>query len=221
MRVGLEGALRGNVNGRTGLARAISEVVQPSTPRDLADLAALVREPCRHHHRFRGIDPQRWLARLDEIASLQWEGAIPALGDVLATHRSAAWLVVDAFGLPRLAVRERLPAALLPGLAVTSQGFARGEVSTTAGLFDSRLASRFAHQAEKVNTIDTLLHERFEPLDDLVAVIEAELRLASRLLAKRLDWSKPLVVFADHGLRIARDGQSYTHGRLCPSASSR
>ena len=66
-----------------------------------------------------------------------------------------------------------------------------------------------------------MLHERFEPLDDLVPLVEAELRLASRVLAKRLGWSKPLVVFADHGFRIARDGQSYTHGGSCSSAPSR
>jgi hypothetical protein len=210
VRAGLDGALR--VTGQTGLARAISEVVQPSTPRDPAELAVVVHELYRHHHRFSRIDPRRWLARLDQVAGLRWESAIPALGDVLETHRSAAWLVIDAFGLPLLPVRDRLLAALLPGLAVTSQSFARVEVSTTAGLFDSLLESGFARQVEKVNAIDTLLHERFAPLDDLVALIEAELRLASRALAKRIDWSKPLVVFADHGFRIARDGRSYAHG---------
>jgi hypothetical protein len=84
--------------------------------------------------------------------------------------------------------------------------------TTTDALYRELASAGIQHPLEKVNAVDTLLHERFPSFDDLARLAAAELRIACRGLARRLDAARPLLVFADHGFRIAAGGTSYMHG---------
>ena len=70
----------------------------------------------------------------------------------------------------------------------------------------------FNRALQKIDAVDALLHTSFLPFDDLCRFVLAELHLACKKILARLDPSRPLLVFADHGFRIAPDGRSYTHG---------
>jgi len=56
------------------------------------------------------------------------------------------------------------------------------------------------------------VHAATADFDELVARITAELVIASKQLLPRLDPGKPLLIFADHGFRLSRDGKGYSHG---------
>ena len=60
--------------------------------------------------------------------------------------------------------------------------------------------------------MDELIHADFQPFGELVRRVEAELAIACERVVRRLDPGRPLLVFADHGFRLAADGRSYRHG---------
>ena len=82
--------------------------------------------------------------------------------------------------------------------------------TTTSGCYDELVRAGLNHPLKKINAVDALLHGRFLPFDDLCRFAAAELQLACKTM--QLDPSRPILIFADHGFRIAPDGRSYSHG---------
>ena len=194
------------------LVEAARELALPSacdTPAHLAELSAVMY---RSHAPLARIAEGRWLARLERLASSA-VGDLPLLTTVLGERRDASWLVLDSLGLPLLgAVREHL-GELLPGWRLDATVYAQVSATTTTMSFYRELAAAgINHPLEKVNGIDRLIHERFPPFADLCRLVLAELHLALGPVRRRLDSARPLLVFGDHGFRLARDGRSYVHG---------
>jgi len=155
---------------------------------------------------------QRWLDRLGHLAETPLPGGdLPALADALKAHEHAQWVLLDALGLPLLPVLQENLEAIFPTRQVESTGFAVvSNDTTTKGCYDELVRAGVNHPLQKVNAVDALLHGRFLPFDDLCRFAAAELQLACKKM--RLDPSRPILIFADHGFRIAPDGRSYTHG---------
>jgi hypothetical protein len=138
---------------------------------------------------------------------------LPDLVDLLREHPGAGWLVIDSLGLPLLEpLRARL-GELLPGFRLESVRFARAaSPTTTDGFYRALAAAGVQHPLEKIDCVDRILHARFEPLALLVPLMAAELSIACAAIRSRLDAAASLLVFGDHGFRLAPDGRSYTHG---------
>ena len=74
------------------------------------------------------------------------------------------------------------------------------------------IGQEFKKAFEKIDTVDDLIHHRDLCLEDLARLARAELEIAFRALIPRLDPTKPVLIFGDHGFRLARDGSGFTHG---------
>lgn len=189
-------------------ALAMREDQAPLPP---AGLAALAERLYRHHETLWRVGRERWLERLEELAGATLTDACLPVEAVLRAHPDHTWVVVDALGLPLLAPFVAALPELLLGWVREATLFAEAPRATTTDAFHRRLAEEgINHPLEKVDALDQLLHERRLPLDDLWRIAAAELRAAFSAIRGRL--SGPLLVTADHGFRIARDGRSYVHG---------
>jgi hypothetical protein len=60
--------------------------------------------------------------------------------------------------------------------------------------------------------VDQLIHQRNLILDDIARLSAAELEIAFRRLIPRLDPTLPVLIFGDHGFRLAPDGNGFIHG---------
>ncbi|TMQ07603.1 MAG: hypothetical protein E6J91_35120 [Deltaproteobacteria bacterium] len=198
---------------RSPLVEAISEVIAPGRPETGEALARVAELLYRHHAVLAPVLETRWLARLDALAATPLAAAPAPLTEVLERLRESTWLVIDALGLPLLApVRADLEAAL-PAWKVVRTEFAEVSSRTTTDDFYRRmLDSALQHKFEKVNAIDELLHTRTLRFDELCALAIAELRIALGRVRDRLDPSRPLIVFADHGFRLDAEGRKWRHG---------
>lgn len=123
------------------------------------------------------------------------------------------WLVVDCLGLALLdALHPVLSGSLAPWNPAGAR-FATVEPETTTAHYWSRLAEEgLDHPLLEIDAVDRLLHERRLSLDELERLAVAELRVAVERLAPGLDAGRPLLVFADHGFRLAPEGGRFVHG---------
>lgn len=216
----IDEAIRALLQGRvpwpaapSPLVEAAREIALPTAPGTPAELAAQGDRLYRQHRRLHRIEPARWRERLEALATAEIPGPLPDLASVLEQGHDASWLLLDACGLPMLgALRSALP-TLLPDFRIASEAFATVSTTTTTDACYSAMAARgINHAFRKIDAIDHLLHERFLDFDDLCRVAIAELHAAIRPLRGGFDGTRPLLVFADHGFRIAPDGKSYRHG---------
>ncbi len=195
------------------LVRVALELVRPSTPATPGELARLAADLYRCHPRMMRVARGRWLERLESLAGTALADSPPPLMEALRAHASVPWVVIDAFGIQLLDMLAAELAALFPAWRLESASFALAPGATTTDAFYRELAAAGTrHPIEKVNTVDRLLHERFLAFDDLCRLAATELRIACRSLRSTLDAERPLLLFADHGFRIAPDGGSYLHG---------
>lgn len=202
-----------STNQASPLVAAARELIQPSRPDSASLLAATAANLYAAHHRLLRLAPKPWLARLEELALTTLPDAPPDLMTVLKNHGGAQWLVIDCLGLPLLAATENAIPELFPGWRLQERRFAQVSPRTTTGAFYQQLLDEgHARSLEKIDAVDTLLHERFLPFDDLAHLAVAELRAACKAMRRRLDPGQPLLIFADHGFRLAPDGKSYRHG---------
>jgi hypothetical protein len=198
--------------GSSPLVAAAAEVLRPSRPSSAEQLAELAEQLYRAHHAMLPIAGARWLERLESLARSAVP-AVPALPEALGRYRQSQHLLIDCLGLPLLgALREQLD-VLLPHWRLEETTFALvSSQSTTDACYRQLIEADFRERLEKINRIDSLLHDRYLPFDDFCRVAIAELAIACKVATTRLDAGHPLVVFADHGFRIAPDGRSYCHG---------
>jgi hypothetical protein len=65
---------------------------------------------------------------------------------------------------------------------------------------------------EKIDVVDALIYERRLSFAEMTKLVRAEIETALKNAASKLDPAKPLVIFGDHGFRLAPDGQTFSHG---------
>ena len=211
----LEGqvALPEAAEGSWPLLEAAREVLKPSVPDSPDDLARLAALLYHQHPRLARIAGETWLERLNELAHSVVPSAPAELVDVLGDEQERSWLVVDCLGLPLLETVVPVLDAVLEGWRRGTTSFASVAAPTTTDRCLRTLADAgVQHALEKVNVIDTLLHERTETFASLTRLAAAELEVALRALVRRLDPDRSLLVFADHGFRLAPDGHGWVHG---------
>ncbi len=205
---------------RSALIAAVVEVLVPTTPRSPREFAALAACLYGCHQRMSRIGGERWLERLDQLAGAPVVGDLPPLVEALRRFEDHQWVLLDALGLALLPMLEENVEALFAAWRPGETAFAAaGAETTTDGCYGILVRAGFDRAFEKVNAVDAMLHERFLPFDDLDRFAAAELHLACKTLVPKLDRSRPVLLFADHGFRMARDGRSWVHGG--PSALER
>jgi hypothetical protein len=195
------------------LVEAIRELRVPVDSPTPAQLSEQSQRLYQQHGRLVGLARRTWLPRLDRLARHMPSEAPPTLSQLLSPGNDAAWIVIDGLGLPLVPwFRAALP-ELLPGWRLDRVDYATVAFPTTTDQwYRDLLESGLGRSLEKINVLDALLHERFLSLHDLWQVALAELTVACRPLVNRLPHNRPLLIFADHGFRIASDGRSYLHG---------
>ena len=198
---------------RTALVQTAGDAIRPAPPAPPAERAALLAELYRHHDRLSGPGGERWLAHLDEMASLPLDPEPLPLADLLRRNTDASWIVVDAMGAVLFeAIRAEI-VDLFPGWRSGESTHALTVPATTTDAWYRSLADEgLNHAIEKIDRIDEMIHERFPGFDDLARLAVAELAIELRRIVSRLDTERPILLFADHGFRISRDGRSYRHG---------
>jgi len=195
------------------LVAAATELIAPTKPASAHELAVLAELLYRHHPRLTSLAPGRWLARLDELAGTDMDPRPPLLAGLLDTSRDAAWIVIDAFGLPLLGPITGWLDDLLPAWRVAQTTFARVDGPTTTEGFYRQLADAgLDHALEKVDAVDELLHERTPAFEDLCRLARAELEVAFGRMRKILGPGGRLLLFGDHGFRLTPDGKGWQHG---------
>jgi len=193
------------------------EILRPSSVASVGDLASASERLYREHARFMRLGRTAWLERLETLAHTAPDETVPPLMQQLAQHETDQWVVIDALGLPLVSLLVDSLGELLPAWRLDSLHYASvSETTTTDEWYRGLVDGGVRRALEKVNVVDTLLHQRFVPFDDLCQVASAELAVACRKLWPRLEPDRPLLVFADHGFRIAPQGNAYVHGGDSP-----
>ena len=196
-----------------GLAAAVLQILRPGVPASVSELAQEAREAYRQHPRFMRLRPGPWLSRLEELAHTQFQDTLPPLTDILREYCDWQWVLVDALGLllqPALApVLEDIFAHWQ--MQPISYGLASPQTRTEA-FYEALLGAGFQRPFFKINALDELIHSGDADFANLEKRARAELEIHARRLAGQLDPQRPLLIFADHGFRLASDGRSFAHG---------
>jgi hypothetical protein len=197
----------------SGLAAAALQILRPGVPASVFELAQEAREAYQQHPRFMRLRPGPWLSRLEELAHTPLQDTLPPLTDVLRECCDWQWVVVDALGLllqPALApVLEDLFAHWQ--MQPISYGLASPQTRTEA-FYEDLLGAGFQRPFFKIDALDELIHSGDANFANLEKRARAELEIHARRLAGQLDPQRPLLIFADHGFRLASDGRSFAHG---------
>ncbi len=197
-------------SGPVAAAMDLLEPRQPSCAEELADLLTCLYE---QSGRFLKLRPQPWLARLDALAAIRLDRPPEDLNRLLQKRMDAQWIVVDCLGIALTkTVRELLPRSF-PGWKPGEVEFAAvsRQTSTEAfylGLIGGDLTKHF----EKIDAVDALIHGRKLSLRELSRLVQAELEVAFRKTIEKLDPERPVLLYGDHGFRLAPDGSGFTHG---------
>ncbi len=197
----------------SGPVAAALDLMKPVPPRTPAELAQRARILYEQHSRLLRLRQQPWLEHLDRLARTDFDGAPAPVEKRLREHADAQWIVVDCLGVTLAAAAEAVLIEALPQLRLASVEFVLAPARSTTdsfyrGILDEGLNKAF----EKIDAIDRLLHERKLTMIDLDRFARAELQVAFRGLAPRLDPGKPVLVFGDHGFRLSADGREFVHG---------
>lgn len=214
MRMVIEGQLAPPEGVETdSLAGVLAWLVDARHPASLDEFVERAVSAYRWHPRLHPVAGQRWLDRLEVLAAAQLSFEIPDLIEALRAFAAHQWVIVDCLGLPLLATARSALAAALPAWEPAMTVFARVRPPTTTQSCLSALAAEGINRPlHKLGVVDRLLHGRSCAFSDIQRLAAAELEVALRQLAKRLDGAQPVLLFADHGFRLAADGRGYVHG---------
>lgn len=195
-----------------GIVSCIREILRPNVPTDLEGFEGQSHLLYRHHHRMSALAAAKWTERL----KMQARHSLPVLPQLvarLANYSNYPWLLLDALALPLLPYFRQSISKLLPGWQIQRVEYASvSETSTTDQCYRDLLDSGVRRSLLKCNAIDELIHQRFVPLDNLWQLATAELTLELESVVPQLSGEQTVVVFADHGFRIASRGDAYVHG---------
>jgi hypothetical protein len=194
------------------LLGAVATMMHPPGIDTAQELAMLSERIYRVHDRLWHIVGKRWLDLLCDIADAPLTG-LPSLPKILRQHRDEQWVLIDALGLPLLGPLQPIMFKSFTAWRQDAPQFAQVSTTTTTdACYRELLEAGITHPFEKINVIDELLHQGLQPFSDVIALAETQLNIACRRLSSRLDPKHPLLIFADHGFRIAKDGRSFGHG---------
>ena len=84
--------------------------------------------------------------------------------------------------------------------------------SSTDAFYRDLLNGDIKKSFEKINAVDNVIHTRGSDFGDLRRLAKAELEIAFKRLVPRLDATRRLIIFGDHGFRLSLDGRSFSHG---------
>jgi hypothetical protein len=192
---------------------AALELLNPQMPGTVEELAAKMDCLYTEHERLMSLQPERWLQMLDQLASPDLEVRPETLETKLRAHPDAQWIVVDCLGLLLADTVRKVAADCLTSWRLQSMEFALvGERTSTDAFYVSLIEQEFKKSFEKTNAIDQLIHQRDLSFKDLTRLASAELEIALKRLIPRLDPLTPVLIFGDHGFRLAPDGSGFTHG---------
>jgi hypothetical protein len=187
-------------------------MMQPPGIDTAQELASISERIYRVHDRLWHIAGKRWLDLLRDIAEIPLQ-ELPSLPKILEQHRDAQWVLIDALGLPLLNPLQPVLFKQFSTWQQDSPQFAQVSTTTTTdACYQELLEANITQPFEKINVIDELLHSGLQPFSDVIALAKTQLGIACRRLRSRLDPEQPLLIFADHGFRIAGDGRSFAHG---------
>lgn len=208
----VDGAVLGKPSYGCDLLWAALEILQPHQPDDVEGLAKVVERLYRSHDQMLHIAGARWLDRLDALARTPLP-PLPSLSECVTRYSGCQYVLLDCVGIPLLGALLQELDSFLPAWHLVEITFGLTTPrSTTDACYEDLVAAGFRQKLEKINGVDRLVHDRFLPFEDFARLAMAELAQAFRSVRSRLDQGVPLLVFPDHGFRIARDGQSYCHG---------
>jgi hypothetical protein len=197
----------------SGAVAAALALMRPRLPQTAEDLARQVTLLYEQNERALRLRPQAWLSHLNDLAEAKLEPTPRALIEVLRAHCGTQWLIIDCLGLPILRTLEEILPSCFPHWKTHSVEYALSSPeSTTDAFYRTLIDGGIAYSFEKINAVDERLHAKKESLPDLARVARAELEIAFRRLIPKLDAGKPVLIFGDHGFRLALDGRGFTHG---------
>jgi hypothetical protein len=186
------------------------------TPQPPASVAELVRDVSllyKQHHRFVRLRRGPWVTRLDQLARAELANDVRDLDALLSEQLDAQWVVVDCLGVALAdAVLEAARNALSTWPLRSIEPARASPQSSTEAFYATLIEKGFRKPFEKINAVDELIHQRQLGFADLERLAGAELEIAFRRVAARLDPSRPVLVFGDHGFRLAADGRGFEHG---------
>ncbi|NOY72881.1 MAG: hypothetical protein GXP14_10975, partial [Gammaproteobacteria bacterium] len=195
------------------LVKAAIELIRPSTVSSIDALVMLSEQLYLYHQKMVCIDQQAWLTRLDNLAHTAVTDKLSPVRVLLEEHSHYQWLILDAAGL---VLSNPLKSWLTEFLhdwkfQKMEHAYVSG-LTTTDAFYDELIALNMNKKFEKINVIDELIHQEFLPFEHLCHMVKAKLGLAIEPIYTRLDKRLPLLVFADHGFRISKEGLRYHHG---------
>jgi hypothetical protein len=171
------------------------------------EYAPLMRDLVRAHPLMMRVAERRWLEHLDRLANADIEEI--DLARALEARLDAQWIVIDALGL----LAAEAVDGVLPGWRLEEVGYSLAPEATTTDAFNRMLAeSGIEHAFAKIDALDRIVHERTLPLDDLLRIARAEIGAELSRIAPRVERERPLLLFGDHGFRLAKDGRRWVHG---------
>jgi hypothetical protein len=196
-----------------GPAAAAMELLNSRPPGTVDQLAEKIECVYAEHRRFIKLRPERWLALLDQLARTQLAVPPESLEVKLRAHLDAQWVVVDCLGLPLAdTARSVLPECMAQWKLRSLEYAFVSERTSTEAFYLTMIGQQFNKAFEKIDAVDHLIHQRNLSLGDLARLARAELEIAFKGLAPRLDPTRPVLIFGDHGFRLAPDGSGFTHG---------
>ncbi|MBT6274042.1 MAG: hypothetical protein HOI95_07915, partial [Chromatiales bacterium] len=194
------------------LVAAVNLFMRRHQPLEPLELARCLDTAYRHHERLTRLAGSPWRAYLDQVACAKVR-ALPNLPDVLRDCMSAQWLVVDCLAVTLSEQAQLVLTEELEGWELDNFSIAQvSETTTTDGHFRHLLEAGIDHAYCKIDCVDELVHRAKRGFSDLQVLAATELRLAVRAMRGQFDSARPLLVFADHGFRLAADGKKYRHG---------
>jgi hypothetical protein len=199
--------------GQCGPVAAALEFANPRPPATVEELSAKLNCLYAEHRRFMKLRPEAWLALLDRLARTEMAVSPPLLEAKLRAHLDAQWIVVDCLGLPLAdTVRGVVSECMAPWRLQSLDLAWVSERTSTQAFYLTLIEQEFKKAFEKIDVIDHMIHQRNLDSPDLARLARAELEIAFKRLAPRLDPTKPVLIFGDHGFRLAPDGNGFTHG---------
>jgi hypothetical protein len=197
----------------SGVVRAAADFLGRKLPASLEEMAEQTFSLYASHHWFIRLANSSWLDYLETLCRHSPSPETPRLAVLLEELHDAQWLVFDGLGLPLMKKIEEKFSEFLPHWKLASRKFGAVSSPTQTHQFYLDLLNHCGgKKLEKINAIDRLLHDCRSSFDDLVKRSLMELEISLKPIVKRLDPSIPLLLFADHGFRLAPDGQSFIHG---------
>jgi hypothetical protein len=196
-----------------GTVAAALDLMDPKPPGGPEALMHAVTCLYEQSDRLIRLRPQEYLLRVEQLAETRLASMPEDLNRLLQSHMDDQWIVVDCLGLPLVrTVRPILSRCFIDWKFDRLEFAAVSEKTSTEAFYLGLIGGDLTKVFEKINAVDALIHNRKLQMKDFARLAEAELEIAFRKMIGRLDRSRPILIYGDHGFRMALDGTGFTHG---------